>query len=217
MKKVVLIFILILFTFITACGTAPLSDGNNADLTAVPTQVVVRLLNLDLALTAIPTSLPTATWTPAPTPTLFPTFTPVPTIAQELMVASATPTCTNLAEFIKNVNINDNVSLKSEQIFVKIWQVRNIGTCIWTTSYNLIFVTGEIMGGKPEIALSTDVAPGQSVDLRLDQVAPANPGPYIGSWMLRDPDGNIFGVGSGGSQPLNVIISVKPIPPKTPS
>lgn len=215
MKQASLIFILTLLLLSTACGTAPRSSIDPT--TVSPTPVVVRLLNLDLALTAMPTSLPTPTWTPAPTPTAFPTFTPTPIVAQETIGPSATPACTNLLEFVKNININDNASLKNEQIFAKIWQVRNIGTCIWTTSYKLVFVAGEIMGGPPEIALPGDVAPGQTVDLRVDQIAPAVPGSHVGSWMLQAPGGVLFGQGPDGSQPLNIIISVKPTPRGTPS
>jgi len=208
--------LLILLLLTAACGQNT-PEPPDTQPSADPTQVVVRILNLDLALTGRPPTAVPPTATPAPTPTPFPTFTPVPTAAQAGIQASPTPGCTNQAEFIKHLTINDNASLDREAAFAKLWQVKNVGTCTWTTAYLLVYVTGDQLSGPVSQPLPQEVPPGQSVDLRLNLIAPATPGPYTSAWMLQDPNGNRFGIGADGSQPLSLLIAVKTPPPAPPS
>jgi hypothetical protein len=205
------VFALFLLLLSVACGSAATPQPPGA-----PTPVVVRILNLDLALTALPPTPVPPTPTPAPTVTPFPTFTPRPPAAQAENQANTTPSCTNLAEFIKNLNINDNASFEVQSPIAKIWQIKNAGTCVWTTSYTLVFITGDPMSAPASKPLAQEVQPGQTLDLRLDLVAPQKPGPYATSWMLQDANGNRFGLGADGSQPLSLSIVVKTPPRPTP-
>jgi hypothetical protein len=173
-----------------------------------PTQVVVRILNLDLA------AGPTATEA-LPTGTPLPTLAPPPTRAPETAAGTAatvsSPVCTNTAEFIKNLSIADNTSFDPEEWFAKIWQIKNTGTCTWTTEYALVYASGDSMGSPARLALPSTVKPGETIDLRLSLISPKDAKTYSGSWFLQDASGATFGLGPDGTQPLSVTIVVKPL------
>lgn len=92
----------------------------------------------------------------------------------------------------------------------------NAGNCLWTTGYALVFFSGDAMGGKSPIQLTKDVKPGESIDLRVDLIAPEQPGTYTSNWVLQDETGAMFGVGPQHDQALLLAIVVKPAPPPTP-
>ena len=191
-------------------------DASEAGM-ASPTPIIVRILNLDAALSAIPTITPEPTLL-IPTPILLPSPTLISvesggTLAQ---TAATPPACTNQAEFVRNLSVADNASLDVGQAFTKIWQIKNTGTCTWSTDYTLRFFSGDAMGG-PEVAnLANPVAPGETIDIRIDLVAPMKAYTSTGTWVLSDPQGNLFGFGKTGSEPLAVIIQIKPTPRPTP-
>jgi hypothetical protein len=126
-----------------------------------------------------------------------------------------TRSCTNRAELIKHLNIFDNAALDAGQDFAKLWRIKNTGTCVWTTDYALAFYSGEQMGGQSSTPLPAVVQPGETVDLRVDLVAPLNQTSYTGNWVLQDASGNTFGVGELGNQSISVTILVKPTPMPT--
>lgn len=64
------------------------------------------------------------------------------------------------------------------------------------------------MGAAASIPLPAAVAPGQSVDLSVDMVAPATAGTYQGNWKLRNASNVFFGIGPGGGSPFWVRIVV---------
>ncbi len=53
-----------------------------------------------------------------------------------------------------------------------------------------------------------NVAPGQTVDISVDMIAPENAGHYEGVWQLQSTDGRTFGVGSLGTDHIWVRIRV---------
>jgi hypothetical protein len=109
-------------------------------------------------------------------------------------------TCTNKAAFVDDITVRDNTQIETEGNFIKIWRLRNVGTCIWNQSYELAFMGGERMGAPLSIPLTHEIQPGQSVDLAIDMTAPDRPGVYQGFWRLRSDNGNFFGIGDGGDQ-----------------
>ncbi len=151
--------------------------------------------------------------TPQPAVILSPT--PVTIASPEDTHPLATPACTNRAEFVKNLNIFDNAALAAGEPFAKIWRVKNSGTCTWTQEYSLVFYSGEQMSGQPSIPLPAAVQPGETVDLRLDLVAPLGQASYTGNWVLKDEQNNVFGVGEKGDQAISVSILVNPTPMPT--
>jgi hypothetical protein len=157
--------------------------------------------------TVVPTSGPTS----GPPPTLIypPTFTPPPTLIP-------TPTFTPLptlnacdrAKFIKDVTVPDGTHFPPGASFTKTWRLQNAGSCTWTTAYSLVFVSGDRMSGPTSQALTSTVAPGQTIDVSVKLVAPSTPGSYAGSWMLRNSAGLIFGIGEAANAPFWVKITV---------
>jgi hypothetical protein len=151
-----------------------------------------------------PTEVPTATTAPAqptalPTNTLVkPTATLIP-IGITPVVATATPTATvvpcNSAQFVTDVTIPDGTVLSPGAGFTKTWRLKNIGTCTWTTSYDLVFSSGDSLSGPAAVDLPGNVAPGQVIDLSVNLAAPNASGSYRGDWKLRDSAGVIFGLG----------------------
>lgn len=159
---------------------------------------IIRMGRLQNAL-VVPsvTSLPTiSTSTPFPTNTLRPpTSTPVP------------GTC-NDATFLEDVTIEDGTIFPPGKDFLKVWRLRNVGSCTWSTDYDLVFVGGNRMGAQSVIPLAETVKPGESVELGAYMIAPQAPGNYRGFWMLRNQDGKRFGVGADADDSLWVEIKV---------
>jgi len=176
--------------------------------TTVPTSPVTQILPIDSP-TAPPSSTPSRTATFSPT-NLPPTSTLLPT-----NTLSPTPTCTNQAEFVKHLSVGDNTAFKPGEYFAKLWQIKNVGTCTWTQEYSLVFVSGEIMNGPEATLLPQNVAPGETVDLRVDLVAPNERYSHTGSWMLQDSFGNLFGLGESADQAIEVTIFINPTPRPT--
>ena len=156
-----------------------------------------------------PTPLPPpATDTPPP-PTLQPTVTSAP--------PSPVPTtgCTDMAQFVSDVTIPDGALLGPGASFTKTWRLKNAGSCTWTSSYALVFFSGDQMSAPAAIALAADVPPGTTVDVSANMAAPGSNGSYQGNWKLRNSGGVLFGIGSGGTGFFWVKISVGPTPTAT--
>lgn len=213
--QVSLILLLFGFTLLSACSTPGLT---NTGLSNSPGSVQTQAVANDLSSQSIPAALPTQTPVPlpdTPQPVVILSPTPLTIAASQNATPQPTPSCTNRAEFIKNLNGFDNAAVDAGQAFAKIWRIKNTGTCIWTTDYAMVFYSGEQMGGQPSIPFSSVVQPGETVDLRVDLVAPLNQTSYTGNWVLRDSSGNTFGVGDLGDQAISVTILVKPTPMPT--
>lgn len=146
-----------------------------------------------------PTSAP-----PSPTPAP-PTNTPAP--------PTATSVPCNLASFVKDITVPDGTLFETNQSFTKTWRLKNVGSCTWQKTYDIVFVRGDRMGGPNVVDLNTTVRPGETVDISVNLRAPTEPGKYVGYWQLRDNNGVLFGLGSAGEKPFWVSITV--IPPKT--
>jgi len=106
----------------------------------------------------------------------------------------APQTCTDRAEFVEET-VPDGAIFQAGDSFTKTWTLRNVGTCVWTTDYALIFEEGEQMGGDSPQPLSQEVRPGEEVTLSVMLTAPDTPGSYRGDWMLRNASGQAFGLG----------------------
>ena len=157
---------------------------------------------------------------PSPTETIQPTVTFTPTItatitstATRVVVPSFTPveanggfTACNVATFLMDITVEDGAEFSPGENFVKTWRLKNVGTCTWTTDYEIFFESGSQMGGPNDLNLTESVAPGESIDISINLVAPAAEGTYRGNWKLRDEDDDVFGLTSDG--PFYVEIKV---------
>ncbi len=122
---------------------------------------------------------------PTPSPPPAPTDTPVPDI-------SGPGGCTLNAAYVADVTVPDNTEFAPGEAFTKVWRVRNSGTCTWEAGTQLVFVSGEPMGGPAAVDVPS-VAPGSNTDISVGLVAPTAPGTYRGTWQLQSPEGVRFG------------------------
>lgn len=130
---------------------------------------------------------PTATGAPSePTATFLPTFTHTPATRCD-QAEAAFPSI--------DITIPDDTEIPAGNSFTKVWRVVNTGTCNWTAEYTAIFFSGEQMDAPNEVAITEPVAPGQSIDIAVTMIAPLETGSYQGNWMLRNADGENFGIG----------------------
>ena len=120
-------------------------------------------------------------------------------------------------------------NLQPSQQFSGTWSLRNNGTRTWNGNFRVIYsdaptadtthLPRDNMGAKPVYSLRQlsgrdSVSPGETVDIRLDLIAPQKTGAYAFHWQLQSDDGQAFGgirwlrigvtgidSGAGGTQP----------------
>ena len=112
------------------------------------------------------------------------------------------------AQFIGDVTIEDRANLEPGEAFTKVWRIRNMSECTWDEEYQVVFSSGYQMSAPDVINLPEEVEPGDTVDISIDMIAPESTGTYTSYWMLRDEDGNRFGVGEDNDTPFWVRIRV---------
>jgi len=140
---------------------------------------------------------------------LTPTSAPLPQRpALPTRTAALAAACTDRAAFVTDVTIPDNTNLAAGSPFTKIWRLRNDGTCTWDEGYKLVFVDGTPMNNPTPLSIPNLVAPGGTIDLAVDLVAPTASGAHRGNYQIRGPQGVHFGVGASGLTPFYVQIVV---------
>lgn len=112
---------------------------------------------------------------------------------------------------IVDVPVQQGTTVMPGTIFTKTWQVRNSGACDWGEGYALVHTGGRPMNPEEEIAIPA-VASGETVDLSIRMRAPGTPGGYASEWMLRNPEGVLFGFGAEGDKPFTVELIVADLP-----
>ncbi|MCQ3936382.1 MAG: hypothetical protein DPW18_04970 [Chloroflexi bacterium] len=100
------------------------------------------------------------------------------------------------AQFLADVTYPDGSVLQRSTTFVKIWRIKNIGTCTWTTSYALVFAGGDALGGPAAVGMPGTVSPGQYIEIPVTLNSPNKDGSYTGYWKLRNASGAMFGIGA---------------------
>ena len=126
---------------------------------------------------------------------------PEPTATPEEATPEPTPACFDAMELVADLTFDDHgmsapPTIAGGEPFVKTWRVRNSGTCTWNTSYTLTFARGNVPGadmGGSAIPIPGEVAPGSTVDLSVNLVAPPIPAVYQSFWQMHDSYGEAFG------------------------
>jgi polar amino acid transport system substrate-binding protein len=153
---------------------------------------------------------------------------PVPTTPAQPTTPAVQPTaapCVNGMRFVADLNLDDNnmqspPPISPGQPFSKGWRIQNSGTCAWTTSYRLVFVSGNVpgasMGGQPT-PVQGFVPAGQQYDISVNLVAPLASGTYQGIWQMVDEQSHPFGdrIWVGVTVPAQA--TATPPPTQTPS
>ena len=157
-------FLLMFALLASACGTASKS--------AIATSVA-QTVQAGQSLTAVSQPTATAPANPLETPTLSATL-PVaeaPTGAVTLAAAPADTHCVK-AELVSE-NPPDDTILRPGEYFWKTWTLKNTGTCTWTAAYQLIYSSGDLLGGLTAYPLPVEVAPNEQKDITIYLQAPA--------------------------------------------
>jgi len=202
----ILILLVITLGIITAC-----SQSSSASDIQTPSGDPSNVASAIITITSVPDT-PSATATQIPSPTPSPTEEVVPSTTPTIQ-DSATPSqpiCTNIAEFEKHLSLSDGSILKSNNLYAKVWLVKNIGTCTWTTDYKLVFINGDENLNQTDISLPQEVSPGDTVELKINFATPEEGATYIANWMLASETGMVFGVGPFADQPLVLNFVIKP-------
>lgn len=120
------------------------------------------------------------------------------------------------AQFVDHVIVDVPVELGTTVMpgtqFTKTWRVQNDGDCTWSGETSLVLVDGDAMGGPSEVALGSELAPGETLDIAIELTAPERAGVQRGEWMLRNAEGELFGVGAEGDAPLVAELQVAELP-----
>jgi hypothetical protein len=201
---------------ILACNTPQISPSNDLGSVVFQTQTALAISQLVNPTTPLPqVSTSVITQSPPPlaestpnSPVIVTTAPAInPTVPPIINTATTAPECTDMAKF-EAETVPDNTAFAPGQEFIKVWTLRNVGTCIWNTEYALVSVKGEAMGGTSPAPIGQTVKPNNSIQIYLPQKAPDSPGEHQGYWMLRSPSGRQFGLGSNADVPFWVKIQV---------
>jgi hypothetical protein len=186
-----------------ACGSA----NANATPTLSVQEIFTAAIETFSAQQATQLALTPPTNTPPPT--LFPTLaplSPLPTFSFTTPTTSTGGVGCDSSVYVSDVTIPDNTNMAADKAFVKTWLLQNNGSCAWSTSYKMSFVTGDLMGGA-DTALPLAVPAGQQGQVSVSLVAPKIAGTYTGNWRLKNANSQPFGnmvtvvikVGGGGA------------------
>ncbi|MFM8320535.1 MAG: NBR1-Ig-like domain-containing protein [Chloroflexota bacterium] len=202
---------LLVITALTLTGCNMPAGAGSADATPDVTQAYQTVM---ARLTEAAGTQPAASATPNPTQTPAPSNTAPAAAPTNTQPVTAQPTtaarqCDQAAAGSPiDVTIPDDTRMTPGQSFTKTWRLLNAGTCTWTRDYTIALFSGDQMGSTSGVRLPNDVAPGGSVDVSVDLVAPAAAGSYRGDWKLRNAAGNWFGIGPSASSTFWVKIVV---------
>jgi len=200
-----IVIIILLVIFLSGKNASPGSEEPTKDANVVLTEIYQTAEGIRMASASAMVS-------PSPTQIEI-TLTPTQSITATTQVVTPTPGSTAApgalrVQFVQDVTVPDGTSFAPNTPFTKTWRIRNAGTTAWTPAFSLVFQSGEQMGGPSQTPLVSDVAPGATIDISINMISPANPGRYIGNWMMRDPNGTLFGVDPDAKYPIYIDITV---------
>lgn len=115
-----------------------------------------------------------------------------PTLTDEPIRPTPTPTCFNGLRFLSDLTIPDGTLVEPGETLDKRWEVENSGTCNWDDRYRVGLIAGPGMGVPVQQTLVPALAGTQTM-IRMVFIAPKEEGNYRSAWQAYDPDGNAFG------------------------
>jgi len=196
-KRITWIGLALLVLVLSACNGKDEEEANMIITQALQTAEA----QLTQAALAIPTQTETLvpSPTPEPTETLIPTATSTTAPDTSYSAAAAVSSC-DVAGFVDDVTIPDGTVFEPGEEFTKTWELRNDGSCTWTTDYQIVFYSGSSMDSDTPVDITSgSVAPGDSIDISVDMVAPDDDGSYTGYYILQNASGANFGLGTAGN------------------
>lgn len=224
---------------LTACGgdQTATNNGTTADagvdqINAIYTQAA-ETLSAEISLTEAARPVSTNTPMSSPTSVVLATNTPmaVQATSTPFPTLPALSTPTSIPTSASSGSVSGRPCLRAElmfespidgwvlspgESFVKEWRFANSGSCTWTGEYRLVLTDGTNFGDTTiynlaDVSDITDdgVPNGNRLIIRMSFQAPDAPGHYTGYYMLAEPDGSLFGVGSLGNERFWVDIIVR--------
>ncbi len=191
------------FLFMLAILMAGCRSSSTTASPTTPPQAVLTAAaqTADARLTEL--ARPTETSTPTPPPIFdLPTVTPTlpgfgtPTLPATSAVQTSSPpppsTSGDLAEYWADITVPDGTQFGPGEKFTKVWRLRNSGATTWTPDYSLAFFGGAQMSAPSAVAIGSTVAPGSTIDISVEMIAPDSPGTYRGFWKMRNSAGEFF-------------------------
>ena len=127
-------------------------------------------------------------------PTQAITATPLPVTTQEDEAERPTPepTCTDALWFFQDLTIPDGTEVSPGERLDKRWLVQNAGTCNWDDRYEVRLEAGSNMGVPATQALFP-ARSGLEVTIRMNFIAPDEPGTYRSAWQAYNSEDVPFG------------------------
>jgi len=127
-------------------------------------------------------------------PTQAATDTPLPVTTPEAEVERPTPepTCTDALWFFQDLTIPDGTQVSPGERLDKRWLVQNAGTCNWDERYQIRLEAGPNMGVPATQALYP-ARSGLELTIRMNFIAPDEPGTYRSAWQAYGPNDQSFG------------------------
>ena len=96
--------------------------------------------------------------------------------------------------FVSDITIPDGTKVAVDQSFIKIWEIRNVGTVAWGNRY--LQRQGSTDGpGRLKSPLRIKIPytrPGQSRQIKVKLTAPPLPGSCYAEWKMVDRDGRLL-------------------------
>jgi hypothetical protein len=102
------------------------------------------------------------------------------------------PLCTNALWFMQDLTIPDGTLVQPGEKLDKRWQVQNAGSCNWDENYQVRLIAGPNMGVPQNQALFPALS-GTEVTIRMNLIAPQEPGSYRSAWQAYSPEDEPFG------------------------
>ncbi len=202
-KKFPIIFFTVFMVIVQLACNFPSNTATPDPFATLNGLYTASALTLEAAST--PTGFTTTPGLPLPTATMggsvIATNTLIPTVSVPVSRCDA-------AQFLSDVTYPDGSLVTRKDSFVKIWRIKNVGTCSWTTSYALVFTSGDQLSGPSAVALAGSVKPGEYIDVPVTFTAPNQDGKYRGYWKLRNASGVLFGIGAQADAAVWVDIKV---------
>lgn len=197
------VLLIALGIILSACGgpKEPTPDANLIYTQAAETVQVQLTQTAAAQPTATQTNTPAPTATPRPTepaPTL-----PVPGESTQATAQiglpglnTATPAPASLpdkAEWVSN-DPQDGIIKRPGEKFDLVWVMKNTGTTTWTTKYTYRYYAGDkLHENANSYFFPKDVKPGDTVELRIDAIAPDTAGSKYALWVLTTSEGANYG------------------------
>ncbi len=182
MSRKLIPLLIMLFILTLSCSR---SLAGETGPTPIVIPVATDLLKATVEAMRPPTITPSPTWDVA-----LPTYTPIPPTNTPIPTSTPIqdPMCYLEMEAV-DVTIEDGSEIKIGEPFTKTWKLENTGSCYWTEDYQLVFISGELMGATSPLPLGQTVFAKKEIEMSVDMVAPDTAGDYIGYWQLQMPDG----------------------------